>query len=102
MNVVGVNDVRRTEIRTPEPLVSDPSALEVEISIEKLKTNKSPDIDQIPTELIEGGVEKFALRSMNLLILFGKRRHCLTSGRSLSLYLIIRRDIKQIVVIIGA
>ena len=37
---------------TAEPLVPEPSALEVELAIEKLKSHKSPRIDQIPAELI--------------------------------------------------
>ena len=31
----------------------EPSALEVELAIEKLKSPKSPGIDQIPAELIK-------------------------------------------------
>jgi len=33
--------------------VPEPSALEVEMAIEKLKRHKSPGIDQIPAELIK-------------------------------------------------
>ena len=33
----------------------EPSALEVELAIEKLKSHKSPCIDQIPTEMIKAG-----------------------------------------------
>jgi hypothetical protein len=47
-------------------------------------------------------VEQFSLRSINILILFGIRRNCLRNGRSRSLYLSIRRAIKQIVVITQA
>jgi hypothetical protein len=36
--------------------VPEPSALEVELAIENLKSNKSPGIDQIPAELIKSGV----------------------------------------------
>jgi hypothetical protein len=43
---------------------------------------------------------KFAVRSINLLILSRIRGNFLSSGRSQSLYLFIRRVIKQIVVII--
>ena len=32
-----------------------PSALEVEVAIEKLKSHKSPGTDQIPAELIKAG-----------------------------------------------
>jgi hypothetical protein len=55
LNVHGVSDVRQAEINTAEPLVPDPSALEVELAIEKLKSHKSPDINQIPAELINVG-----------------------------------------------
>jgi hypothetical protein len=53
--VHGVNEVRQTEIHTAEPLVPEPSAFEVEMACEKLKSHKSPGIDQIPTELIKAG-----------------------------------------------
>ena len=49
------NDVRQTEIHTAEPLVPEASAFEVELPIEKLKSHKSPGIDQIPAELIKVG-----------------------------------------------
>jgi len=48
LNVYGVNEVRQTEIHTAEPLVPEPSASEVELAIEKLRSHKSPGIDQIP------------------------------------------------------
>jgi hypothetical protein len=53
LNVHEVSDVRQAEIHTVEPLVPEPSALEVELAIEKLETHQSPDIDQIPAELIK-------------------------------------------------
>ena len=102
LNVLGVNDIRQIEVHAEEPLVSKPTAFEDEMAIEKLKRQKSQGTDQIPAELIRVEIEQFALRSMNLLILFGIRRNCLWSGRSRSLYLSIRRVIKQIVVIIEA
>jgi hypothetical protein len=49
------SDVRQTEIHTAPPLVPEPGALEVKMAIEKLKRHKSPDIDQIPAELIKTG-----------------------------------------------
>jgi len=51
----GVKDVRQAEIHTAEPLVPEPSASEVELAINKLKSHKSPGIDQIPAELIKAG-----------------------------------------------
>ena len=84
LNVRGVSDVRQAEIHTAEPLVPEPSVLEVELAIEKLKSHKSPGIDQIPAELIKTGVAQFAVRFINLSLLFGIRSNCLESGRSRS------------------
>jgi hypothetical protein len=44
----GVSDVRQTEIHKAEPLVPDPSAFEVELATEKLKSHRSPGTTQIP------------------------------------------------------
>ena len=90
LNVYVVYEVRQTETHTAEPVVSEPSAFEVDLAIEKLKRHKSPGIDQIPAKLIKG-VEQFAITSINLMILFGRKRNCLRKGRSRSLYLSIRR-----------
>jgi hypothetical protein len=51
----GINYVRRNEIQTAEPLLPQSIAFGVEGDIEKLKRHKSPDIDQIPAELITAG-----------------------------------------------
>jgi len=53
LNVHGVNDVRQTEIHTTEPLLPEPSTSDVELAIEKLKSQKSPGIDRVPAELIK-------------------------------------------------
>jgi hypothetical protein len=45
------------DIHTAEPLIAEPSLVEVEITIGKLKSYKSPGTDQIPTELIKAGGE---------------------------------------------
>jgi hypothetical protein len=57
LNVRGVHDVRQMDIQTAEPLVLEPSLVEVKIAIGKLKSYKSPVIDQIPAELIKEGGE---------------------------------------------
>jgi hypothetical protein len=77
-----INGVRRTDIHTAEPLVPEPRAFDFEMSIEKLIRHKSPGIEQIPAELIKAGDRKPALKSINLLILFGISSKCLRSGRS--------------------
>ena len=51
----------RLGTHTAEPLVLEPSDLEVELAIEKLNSHKSPGIDQITAELIKA-VKLFALR----------------------------------------
>jgi hypothetical protein len=55
LNVHGVEDDGKVEIHTAEPLVPEPSVFEVELTIEKLKSHKSPGVDQIPAELIKSG-----------------------------------------------
>jgi hypothetical protein len=55
LNVHGVGGGRQTEIHTAEPFVSELSASEVEVAIGMLKRYKSPCVDQIPAELLEGG-----------------------------------------------
>ena len=84
---------------TAKPLVPELSAFGVEMAIEKLKRHKV--LIKSQQNWLRQGVEQFTMRSINLLI-FGIRRNCLRSGRGRSLYLSVRRVIKQIVVIIGA
>jgi len=72
---------RQTKIHTAEPLVPEPSAFEVKLAIEKLKSHKSPGTDQIPAELRQG-VEQFTMKSTFLSFLFGIRKNCLRNGRS--------------------
>jgi len=53
--VHGLKDVGQAEIHTAEQLVTEPSAAEFEMAIDKPKSHKSPGIDQIPAELIKAG-----------------------------------------------
>jgi hypothetical protein len=53
----GVHDVRQMDIHMAEPLVPEPSLVEVEIAIEKLKRYKFPGTDQISAKLIKAGGE---------------------------------------------
>jgi len=52
VTVQGVGGIRQT-IHTAERLVLEPSAFEVELAIEKLKSHKSPGTNQIPAGLIK-------------------------------------------------
>jgi hypothetical protein len=53
------SDVKQIEIlvHTAQPLVLDGSPFEVEISLAKLKTYKSPCSNQVPAVLIQAGGE---------------------------------------------
>ena len=95
LNVHCVNDDRHTKIHTGEPLVPEPSVFDFHLAIEKLKSHKSLESNEIPAE-------QFTLRYINLRFLFGIRRNFLRNGRSQSLYLSTRRSIKQSVVIIDS
>ena len=55
LNILGFNDVKHTEIHTAEPLVPEQSAFEIVVAIEKIKMQKSPDINEIIRELIRVG-----------------------------------------------
>jgi hypothetical protein len=66
-NVHGVHDVRQMDIHTAEPLVPEPSLVEVEIAIGELKMYKSLSTDQIPAELIKGGHETLIPEIHNLI-----------------------------------
>jgi len=82
-NVHGVKDVGQAEIHTAEPPVPEPSASEVELAVDKLKSHKSPGTYQIPAELIKAGGRTICLE-IRKLIASGRRRNCLKSGRSRS------------------
>jgi hypothetical protein len=51
---------------TAEPLVPEPSALEFELAIRKVKIHKSQGIDQIPAELIkaEGRTIRYEIQKL--------------------------------------
>jgi hypothetical protein len=56
-------------------LVPEASVVDVEMVIEKLNRHTSSKIHQIPAKVIQASSEKKnALRSLNLLIVFGIRR----------------------------
>jgi hypothetical protein len=54
-NVHGVKDVGQAEIQTAEPPVPEPSASEVELAINKIKSHKLPGTDHILAEMIKTG-----------------------------------------------
>jgi len=72
-NVHGIKDVGQAETHTAEPLVPEPSASEVDLAIDKLKSHKSPGIDQIPAEMIKAGGRTICLEIHKLIISIWKK-----------------------------
>jgi hypothetical protein len=102
LNVHGAGGVRQTETHTAEPFVPQPRASEVEVAIGELKRYKSPGLGQIPAELIQAERETLRSEIHKLIKLFGKKKNCLTSGKSQSWYLFTKTIINLTVVIIEA
>ena len=73
----GVKDVGQAEIHTAEPLVPEPSASEVQLAIDKLKSHKSPGIDQIPAELIKAGGRTICLEIHKIITSIWKKEKLL-------------------------
>jgi len=71
--VHAVKDVRQAEIHTSEPLVPEPSVAEFELAIDKVKSHKSPGIDQIPAELIKAGGRTICLEIHKLITSIWKK-----------------------------
>jgi hypothetical protein len=74
LHMLKVSNVRQIEVHRTEPLVAGPSRIKVEISIEKLKKDKSPGSNQIPAELIQAGGEMLLFAIHNSLILLQMRK----------------------------
>jgi hypothetical protein len=90
LNINGTNDARQREIEAAEPLMPEPSASEVELAIEKLKSNKSPGIDQIPAEMTKVGGTTLHYEIHKLIISIWNKEELSEEWRSRSLYLSIR------------
>jgi hypothetical protein len=91
LNVHGVHDVRQMDIHTAEPLIPEACLVEVEIAIGKLKSYKSPGIDQILAELIKAGCETLCSEIHRLIYSIWNKD---SSGRNLLLYQFIKRAIR--------
>jgi hypothetical protein len=89
-----------TEIKTAQTLVPEVCAFEFQISIENYKDTNHLVLIKSQQILLRQGREQFSLRPINLLFLIGIRKKCLRIGRSRSMYLSIRRAMKQILVIV--
>jgi hypothetical protein len=81
-------------MHTAGPLIPEPSSFEVEITIEKLKRYKSPGIDQILAELIPAGGNTLYSEMHKLINSIWNKKNFHRWGRTLLLYLFVKRMIK--------
>jgi len=70
------------------------------MAVEKLKRYKSPGTDQIPADMIQAGSSTMHCEILKLINSVWIKKELPEQWKAKSLYLLIRRDIKQIVVII--
>jgi len=98
--VHGVKDVGQTEIHTAEPLVPEPSAAEVELAIDNLKSHKSLGIDQIPAELFKAGGRTICLEIHKLITSIWKKGKLPEEWKESIIIPIHKKGIKQIAIII--
>jgi hypothetical protein len=88
---VHFSDVRQIEVHTAEPLVLVPVVLKLKLLLQRL---------QVYITSSQQEANCYCPRSTNSLILFGIRKNCVISGRSLLLYQFTKRVIKLTVIII--
>jgi hypothetical protein len=67
LNVQGAGGVRQTEMHTAEPFMSDRSASEIAVAIGNLIPYKSPGVDQIPSEIVQSGLEILRLETHKII-----------------------------------
>jgi hypothetical protein len=101
LNVHDINYIRQIEMHTAKPLVPHSISVEVKIDFQKLKRHKLSGLDQILTVLIQAGSKHYVLGYIKLLILFGIRKNCHSSGTNLLLYLFLKRVTRLAIVIVG-
>jgi hypothetical protein len=99
LNVSSVSDVRQIEIQTCEPLVPDPSCLQVETATAELKKYNSPCHCQI-LAVTQAGGKTLLLGSHKRINSIGVMMNFLIGGRSLLLYQFTKKAIKVTVIII--
>ena len=80
----------------------EPSAFEVELAIDKLKSHKSPGIDQIPAELIKAGGRTIRCVIHKLIISISNKEELPEECKGWIIVPIHKKGDKQIVITIGA
>ena len=82
--------------------MDEPSAFDVELVIEKVKSHKSPGIDRIPTEVIKAGCRTIRCEIHTLIISIWNKKELPEERKESSIVPIYKKGDKQIVLIIGA
>ena len=76
----------------------EPSAFEIELAIEKLKSHKSPGIDKIPVELIKAGGRTIRCAIHKLIISIWNKEELPKEWKESNIVPIHKKGIKQIVI----
>jgi hypothetical protein len=97
-NINCLSEIRPVEIHTAEPLEPEPSALEVELATEKLKSHQPPRIYQILSGMIKARGRPIRCANRKLIIAIWNKEDSLKNGRNQSWYLQKRRGIKPILI----
>jgi hypothetical protein len=100
LNVHRVSDVTQIEIHTAEPSLPNPNPFEVEITVAKLKTCKSPGSVQIRGELIQAGAETLRSEIHKLIHSVWNKEEFPDQWKGFVIVPIYKKAIKQTVAII--
>jgi hypothetical protein len=101
LNVYGFHNVRQKAVQTAEPFVPEPSLVEVEIAIGKLRSYKSPGTDQIPAEVIQAGGGTLCSEIHRLIFSIWIKNKLPQQWKELFIYQFIKRVIRLSVTIIN-
>jgi hypothetical protein len=72
-----LDNTRINETATEGELKEEPpSILDIEIAIQSMSNNKSPDTDNIPAELYKNGGKQFIKKVHRLIKKYGQKRRC--------------------------
>ena len=97
-NFLNVN--QSTSHEGSEVYIPEPSLIEVELAIEKLKRHKATGVDHIPSELIQAGGGKLYEEIHELIVLIWNKEELLQEWKNPLLFQFIRKAIEWTLIII--
>jgi len=89
-----------SEIHTAESDIPEPSLIEVELAIDKLKRHKATGVDHIPSELIQAGGGKLYAEIHKLIAIIWNNEKLPQEWKNQLLFQFIRKAIEWTVIII--